>query len=108
MRQTCVARVAAVHGDERIEHRDVHDRNRARRATRSDLLAEHAVLAGRYRCVIESARIDRNFVPVNHPAAQVAAGRWIAEDRRRNICCSLVRNAENFIECRRSLGEGNE
>ena len=107
-RQTCVALVAAVDGDDRVEHCDLHDRDGARRAARSDLLAEHARIARRNRRVIQAARVDRDFVPVNHPAAQVAAGQRIAEDRRRNVGGGFVGDAEGVAERGRSVGEGNE
>jgi hypothetical protein len=107
-RQTGVAPVAAVDRDECIEHCDLHDRDRARRATWTDLLAEHAVFPRRHGRVIDAARVDRNFIPVNDPAPQVAAGRRIAEDRRRRVGYSFMRDTEGVVERRRSLGEGNE
>ena len=97
---------AAVDGDDRIEHRDVHDRHRAGRAARSDLLAEHAVFPRSDRRVIVAARVDRNFIPVNDPAAQIATRSRITKDRRRGVRRRRVRDAERVIECRRSLGEG--
>jgi hypothetical protein len=106
-RQTGVAGVAAVGSNECVEYRDVHDRYCARRAAGPDLFAEDTIFACCDRCVIDSARVDRDLVPVNHPAAQIAAGRRIAEDRCRSVADRLVRDAERVAEGRRSLGEGN-
>jgi hypothetical protein len=58
-----VALVAAVDREQRLEHRDVHDRHRARRATRPELLAEDVRRALVRRHVVDPARIDRDRVP---------------------------------------------
>jgi hypothetical protein len=65
-RQVGVALVAAGDRVDGIEDGDVHDRHRARRAPRAELLAEDARLAGRNRRVVDAAAVDRNLVPAPH------------------------------------------
>jgi hypothetical protein len=77
-------RVALVTPDDRVhrvEHGDVHDRDRAAGSTRAKLFAEHARLAGLDRRVVDAARVDRHLVP---EAQAVDIGRT-SPDRHRNL-----------------------
>ena len=60
----CVTPIAADDRIDRIEDGDMDDRHRAARPARSQLLTEDTVLVRGDRRVIESARIDRDLVPV--------------------------------------------
>src|SRR5437667_3680055 len=60
---SAVTFVAAHNRVYRIEDCDVNDRHGATGASWSELLAKGANFARRYRCVIDSARIDRDLVP---------------------------------------------
>ena len=79
--QADVAPVAAVDRVHRFEHGDLHDRDRAARAARSDLLAEHAVLADGDGRVVEAARVDRDPVPAPHDV-EPAVGSGTRDARR--------------------------
>jgi hypothetical protein len=66
LRRRVHADVALVFVDDRVqrlEHRDVDERDGARRADRSKLLSEDTVLTGRGGLVVEAARVDRDLVP---------------------------------------------
>ena len=60
-----IASIAARDCVDRVEYGDMHDRHRAARAGRPELLAENACFFIRHRRVIEAARVDRDFVPVS-------------------------------------------
>ena len=64
--QAGVAPVAARDRVDRVEDRDLHDRDRAARAARARAAGRRSGLARRRRRVVEAARVDRDAVPAPH------------------------------------------
>src|ERR1700694_5298383 len=58
-----IAMVAMFNGIDCVEHRDMHDGHRAAGPARPELFAENARVTRRDRRMIETARVDRDFVP---------------------------------------------
>src|SRR6266568_8822131 len=55
------APVNCVHG---FENRDVYDRHGSARARWTELFSKDAILARRHGCVVKSAGVDRDLIPV--------------------------------------------
>lgn len=58
-----IALVVCPQGVDRVENRNVNDGHGTTGPGRSELLSKHPTFSGRDRCVIETARINRDLVP---------------------------------------------
>lgn len=90
---SCKALVAVVNGIDRVENRDVHDGHGAAGPTRPELLAEDAGVTGRDGRMIETGRIDRDFVPTMN-----GIGSRITEEKRRSGLISIETLPESVAE----------
>ena len=94
---TGVAFVITNNGVDRVEHRDVNDSHGATGAAGSELLAKDAQFAGRHRCVIKPAGVNRDRVPAMNGVERIF---W-----RQRVACrprAIEARAKEITEAQRT------
>src|SRR3989454_6129140 len=83
-RDAGIAFVSAGNRVDRIEDRDLCNRDGPAGPAGSELLVEHPVLARCWRRMVESAGVDCDLIPVKHLSQSIAAVRQFRLFERRN------------------------